>query len=175
MQIPHITTDRLLLREYRDSDHEPYAAMCADAETMRFLGDGSTISREQAWRSLAFMAGHWQLRGFGMWAVEERATGEFIGRVGFLQPDGWPGFEIGWTIDRRRWGQGFATEAAKAVLPRAFSEYGQTHVISLIRPENLASIRVAEKLGETREREMDFHGAPVLVYGVSRESWNLDS
>lgn len=166
MQIPQLETDRLLLREFRKADYDDYARIHGDPETVRYLGNGEPLDRKMAWRSLAFFAGHWQLRGFGMWAVVEKETGAFVGRVGFHQPEGWPGFEIGWTIDRRRWGRGYATEAAQAALRLALPEYGQRHVISLIHPENAASIRVAEKIGETFEREYDLNGMRVLIYGV---------
>lgn len=170
MQIPTLETERLCLRELRDDDLDDYARMCADAETMRYLGDGETLDRAGAWRSLAFFRGHWELRGFGLWAVVEKASGRFVGRVGFHQPQGWHGFEIGWMIDRDCWGRGFATEAARACLERALPEYNQRHVISLIHPANAASIRVAEKLGETREGEIELNGNRVLVYGIELDA-----
>jgi RimJ/RimL family protein N-acetyltransferase len=77
-----ITTGRLILRPLRESDLDAYAAMTADPEVMRFLGEGRTLDREDAWRSMAMLIGHWTLRGFGMWALEERATGKFVGRAG---------------------------------------------------------------------------------------------
>ena len=85
-----IQTPRLLLRPFRDSDVEPYAAMCGDPEVMRYLGGRVVLSREDAWRQMAMLVGHWSLRGFGSWAVEERVTGNFVGRVGLHYPDGWP-------------------------------------------------------------------------------------
>lgn len=166
MTIPTFDTDRLLLRELRETDLDDFARLSADEETMRYIGKGETLDRAGTWRSIAFFLGHWQLRGFGMWAVVEKTTQRLIGRVGFYQPEGWPGFELGWLIDRDRWGQGFATEAARACLARATSDYGKRHVISLIRPENAASIRVAEKIGETFQREDSLGDLPVLVYGI---------
>jgi RimJ/RimL family protein N-acetyltransferase len=166
MQIPRLETDRLLLRELRESDFDNYARIHGDAETVRYLGSDGPLDRKTAWRSLAFFLGHWALRGFGMWAVQEKAAGTFVGRVGFHQPEGWPGFEIGWTIDRGCWGRGYATEAAKAALPLALSRYGRRHVISVIHPDNAASIRVAEKIGESFEREWELNGNGVLIYGM---------
>ena len=90
-----IETERLLLRPFSADDYENYAAMCADPEVMRGLGTGVPMDRTDAWRHLAFAMGHWQLRGFGWYAVERRTDGEFVGRVGFLQPEEWPGFELG--------------------------------------------------------------------------------
>ena len=81
-------------------DFEAYAAMIADAEVTRFLGAGRPLSRLDAWWQLAMFAGHWALCGFGLWAVEERATGTFVRRVGCLEPEGWPGFELAYTLAR---------------------------------------------------------------------------
>ena len=95
--------------------------------------------------------GHWQMRGYGHWAVEEKASGRMIGRIGFLNPEGWPGFEIGWTLASHAWGKGYATEGGKRALAYAFKELDQRHVISLIHPDNKPSMRVAERLGEKLE------------------------
>ena len=95
-----LASRRLLLRMFRESDLDAYAAMCGDPEVMRYLGDGYPLTRAEAWRNMALVLGHWQLRGFGLWAVEERATGLLAGRVGCWQPEGWPGLEIGWALRR---------------------------------------------------------------------------
>jgi RimJ/RimL family protein N-acetyltransferase len=169
MEIPRLETERLILREWREeTDFDTYAAMMADPDVMRYL-IGQPAPRFEAWRSMAVMVGHWTLRGYGHWAVEERATGRFVGRIGFLYPDGWPAFEIGWTLAREHWGKGFATEGGRRALSFAFDELGRDHVISLIHPDNAASIAVATRLGETLEGETDLMGLPVQVYGVSRE------
>lgn len=169
IEIPTLTTDRLILRAFRDDDLDAYAEMCADPEVMRYLGEGKTLSRADAWRQLAFFVGHWALRGFGLWALEEKASGRFIGRAGLLQPEGWPGFEVGWTLARPWWGKGYATEAAREALRYAFDELDRDHVISIIRPDNLPSIRVAERLGERLEGEVEsFFGSRALIYGIHR-------
>ncbi|HEV3471222.1 MAG TPA: GNAT family N-acetyltransferase [Pyrinomonadaceae bacterium] len=165
-----LETERLLLRMWREDDFESYARICADPEVMRYLG-GKPLSRPEAWRHMAYLAGHWHLRGYGHWAVEEKASGELIGRMGFFYPEGWPGFEVGWTLARQSWGKGYATEGARRMLDHAFREMGREHVISLIHPENEASIRVAEKMGEKLEGETEILGTPVLIYGISREAW----
>ncbi|HEX8118640.1 MAG TPA: GNAT family N-acetyltransferase, partial [Pyrinomonadaceae bacterium] len=143
-----LETERLVLRMFRESDTDAYADMVGDPEVMRFLGGGKPVSREEAWRNMAMILGHWQLRGYGMWAVEEKESAEMVGRVGCWNPEGWPGLEVGWTLRRRFWGRGYATEAARASVEYAFDELNRTRVISLIAPENLNSIRVAERLGE---------------------------
>ena len=165
-----LSTPRLKLRPFREEDVEDCTAMCSDPEVMRFLG-GKTWTRLEAWRHIATVLGHWQLRGFGLWAVEEVESGAFVGRVGFMHPDGWPGFELGWTLARQYWGKGYATEAAKKALEYAFTELGREHVISLIHPKNTDSLAVAERLGETYEETIEFFDDQISVYGIWREAW----
>jgi RimJ/RimL family protein N-acetyltransferase len=147
------------------SDFEEYAAIHTDAEVTRFT-TRTHLDRMEAWRHLAMIVGHWHLRGFGMWGVFERDSGHLAGRVGFHQPEGWPDFELGWTMGRASWGKGYAPEAARACLDYAFNVMKRDHVISLIDPNNVASIRVAEKIGETLEGETEVGGHRVLIYGV---------
>jgi RimJ/RimL family protein N-acetyltransferase len=164
-----LETDRLKLRMWRESDLDAYAEMCADPMVMRYLGPGTVFTRADAWRSIAFFMGHWQMRGYGHWAVEEKATGRMIGRIGFMNPEGWPAFEIGWTLARPVWGNGYASEGAKTALQYAFKELGEAHVISLIHPENSRSIKVAERLGEKLEGATRLLGQwDVLIYGIDR-------
>jgi RimJ/RimL family protein N-acetyltransferase len=145
--------------------------MHADPEVMRYIGEGKPLSREDAWRSMAMMAGHWSLRGFGMWAVEERATGDLVGRVGLYYPEGWPGKEIGWTLARAHWGKGYAFEAARAAFAHAFDTLRWPRAISLIDPENRRSIALAERLGERLEGEVEIRGWRTLQYGIDRADW----
>jgi RimJ/RimL family protein N-acetyltransferase len=169
--IPTLSTQRLTLRGFTAADLDALAPIYADPEVNRYIGDGTPADRAATWRALAGMLGHWQLRGYGMWALIERATGRLIGRAGLYNPEGWPGLEAGWLLARDCWGRGFATEAGHAVLAYAFTQVGADHLISLIRPGNTASIRVAERLGERLERESDLMGHRTLVYGINRERW----
>jgi RimJ/RimL family protein N-acetyltransferase len=107
-----LETERLILRMWREEDFESYAHICADPQVMRHLNQGKPLTRLEAWRHMAFLVGHWHLRGYGHWAVEEKASGNLAGRIGFLNPEGWPGFEVGWTLGREYWGKGYATEGA---------------------------------------------------------------
>jgi RimJ/RimL family protein N-acetyltransferase len=167
--VPILVTKRLRLRSFRRSDIDEYAAMNADPEVMRYLGGAWDQGR--AWRHMAFLVGHWQIGPAGMWAVEQRETGAFVGRVGFAQPDGWPGFELAWALARRWWGRGYATESARAALDHAFSSLKKSRIISLIHPENHASIRVAERLGQRLEGRIQHIGREMLCYGIDRKAY----
>jgi RimJ/RimL family protein N-acetyltransferase len=167
-----LETERLLLRPFRDSDIDAYAAMCADPDVMRYIGGRSALSRDDAWRQMAMFAGHWQLRGFGLWAVEEQVSGSLVGRVGLHFPEGWPDRELAWTLARPYWGRGFALEAARAALAHAFDRLGWTRVISLIDPDNRRSIRLAERLGESFEEEVTVRGYSLSLYAIESDSWH---
>src|SRR5687768_4505784 len=164
---PVLTTPRLKLRMLEARDFDEYAAIHADFEVTRFTAR-KQLTRVESWKHMATIVGHWHLRGYGMWGVEELATQRLVGRVGFHCPEGWPEFELGWTIGREFWGRGFATEAARAALEHAFTAMDREHIISLIDPANFNSIRVAERLGETIEGETEIDGHRLIVYGISR-------
>ena len=166
-----LETPRLRLRMFRDDDFEAYADMMADPEVVRYLPQGRPLPRPEAWRNMAAVLGHWQLRGFGPWAVEEKASGDLVGRVGPFRPAGWPGQELIWAMRRQSWGLGFATEGARAALAYMFDKLASDNVVSLIRPQNTPSIRVAEKIGEQLQDRMEFYGGEVLVYGLCRKRW----
>jgi len=172
MEMNEVTleTERLLLRWIRESDFDQYAPMCRDPEVMRYLG-GQVLNDFEVWRQMASFMGHWYFRGYGVWAVEEKSTGIVIGRIGFMNPIGWPSFELGWTLARESWGKGYATEGARRALQYAFTELGRDHVISLIAPANIASARVAQRLGEKVEGQTELLGKEVLIYGIGREEW----
>ncbi len=172
MNIPTLETDDLILRAFRDTDLDDYAAMLADPKIVRHIRDGEPYTREESWRSMAFFHGHWSLRGYGMWAVEHKETHRCIGRVGLHNPEGWPGLEVGWLIDSEYWGQGYATQGARASLDYAFSILNAEQVLSLIKDDNLASIRVAEKIGETFIREDTLLGFDHHVYGIKANEYN---
>ena len=166
-EAPVLTTPRLSLRMLEARDFEEYAAIHADFEVTRFT-TRRQMTRADSWNHMASVVGHWHLRGYGMWGVEELATRRLVGRVGFHCPEGWPEYELGWTIGREFWGRGFATEAARAVLQHAFTAMDRDHIVSLIDPLNVSSRRVAERLGETIEGETEIDGHRHIVYGISR-------
>jgi len=159
-----LETARLRLRQFSEADLDAYAVMCADPDVMRYLGTGVTMNRGETWRAIAGMLGHWQLRGYGMWALESRQTGELVGRAGFINPEGWPGFELGWVLGKAHWGKGYATEAAREAQRYAYEVLKRDRFISLIRHANTPSIRVAERLGSKLAGEVELMGGPTLVY-----------
>jgi RimJ/RimL family protein N-acetyltransferase len=163
-----LETKRLLLRPFREGDLDAYARICADPEVMRYIGAGKPLSRSDAWRAMAFFLGHWELRGYGMWAAEDKETQTLVGRIGLHNPDGWPALEIGWVLDRARWGEGLATEGGQAAVEFAFDRLGSSRVSSVIHPANRASIRVAEKLGMTPDRTIELNGIETVLYGLNR-------
>lgn len=157
-------TDRLLLRQWRDGDLDGFACMAADPEYARYSSSGAIEDRAGAWRQMAICAGHWALRGFGHWAVERIDTGEFVGRVGPWFPEGWPALELGWGIEPRHRGNGYATEAARAALHHTWA-MAPERVISVIHEENAASIAVTKKLGGAL---VGTYEGPLLLFEYTR-------
>ena len=170
---PILETPRLILRGWRAEDFAPYAAMMADPDTARFITrTGKPHGEREAWSETAFMIGHWQLLGYGMFVVEERATGAFLGRVGPLQPKGWPGLEIGWGLAPEARGRGYAVEAAQAATDWAFETFAPPRIVSIIDPRNDASRRVAERLGERRtDEQFAPFGAPCDIWELTEADW----
>jgi RimJ/RimL family protein N-acetyltransferase len=170
--IPTLLTERLRLRAFRDGDLDDYAALYGDREVVRYLvgGGPEPWDRGRAFRHMAFLQGHWQFRHIGTWAVELRETGTFVGAIGFSEPEGWPGCELAWVLARRWWGRGYATEGARAALAHAFTVLEKERIVSYIHPENRASIRVAERIGETLRGRVQHLGREMLCYGIDRKS-----
>jgi RimJ/RimL family protein N-acetyltransferase len=174
MLIPHLETERLLLREFRADDFEAYAAILADPLVMTFLAP-EPMSRADAWRALAAQFGHWELRGYGRWAVTRKSDGAFMGPVGMINPEGWPALEIGWTLGSQYWGNGYATEAAAAAMRYAFLTQPVDELISCIDPDNTPSQQVAARLGETKGRRithtMQGRDWPLDIWAITRSEW----
>jgi RimJ/RimL family protein N-acetyltransferase len=174
MIVPVVETERLTMRGFTNDDLDEMAAISADPEVTKWVGDDDGLSREDTWRRMAYWVGHWELRGFGQWALIERETGRLVGRAGLLEPDAWPGVEVGWLVAREHWGRGFAPEAGRASMEWAREELGLTHIISLIEDANERSARVAEKLGmevEGRTRIVN-DSVEVRIFGRDLETSN---
>ena len=153
-----IETDRLILRRWRMSDREPFARMNADPVVMEFFP--ARPSPEESNALIDYIEAHFVRHGFGLWAAELRATGEFIGFMGLAVPrfeaPFMPCVEIGWRLDKAHWGQGLATEGARAVVRFAFDGLGLEELVSFTVPDNVRSRRVMEKLGMTHDPRDDF-------------------
>jgi RimJ/RimL family protein N-acetyltransferase len=172
IDIPTIETERLRLRAFREDDTEPLFALLSDPDVVRYIGDRKIPTRQECWRGIAGWLGHWALRGYGLWAVDERASGELIGRIGLINPVDWPGPEIAYTLGKAWWGRGYATEGARAAMDWAFTHRDFDELISLIDPANSGSIAVAARLGERLKSETDLWGNRVLIYAISRADWD---
>jgi RimJ/RimL family protein N-acetyltransferase len=169
---PILDTRRLRLRPFTEADVAVLDSLLQDPEVVRYIGDRRVPTLQETWRAVAGWLGHWVLRGYGMWAVEERASGAMVGRAGLIYPADWPGPEVGYMLGRTWWGRGYATEAARAAMDWGFATIGFERLISLIDPANTASIAVAERLGETYDGETDLWGNRVLVYAIDRQTWS---
>lgn len=148
MQIPTLTTKRLTLRPFTLADFDVFAEFYA-SDRAQFVG--GPASRELSWRMLAVEIGHWSLRGYGRWAIEETQSGRFAGVTGPWNPEGWPEPEIGWDLMAGFEGKGYATEAATAALTYAYDTLNWATAISLVAPGNHGSRRVAQRLGATQD------------------------
>ena len=174
LQVPVLETERLRLRGHRLDDFAACAAMWADPIVTRHFGQ--TLSGEESWNRVLRYVGHWALLSFGYWVVEERATGAFVGEVGFadwkrkLEPvhsllnaeSGTP--EIGWILASSSHGKGYATEAARAAVAWGDERFGGGHTACIIHPENVSSIRVAEKCGYRKSGIAMYKGQPTIVF-----------
>ena len=169
---PTLVTERLLLRPFREDDLDAYNAVMTTPEVSRSLHLSDGYSRSDSWYAMAAWLGQWELRGSGQWAVEERSTGELIGRAGLHLPErpDWPGLEVGWVLDPSRWGMGYATEAGARSIAYAFDELGTEQVFSVILPENDRSAAVARRLGFRLVEERVLSSFPLAPHGI----WRLD-
>ena len=182
--VPRLETERLLLREWRDSDRAPYAALNGDPEVMRHFP--ARLTPEQSSEMVDRITANWRDRGFGLWAVERLDIGEFIGFVGLLAPiweaEFTPCVEIGWRLAKEHWGQGFAPEAAMAVLEWGFAnvDLPGDRILSFTTVGNTNSQRVMQKIGLIHDPALDFDH-PLLpdwkdrrhvVYRIDREQYD---
>ena len=162
-EIPVLETERLVLRAFNEeTDFEAYAKFY-ESDVTRYYG--GPLAREQSWRTIASMMGHWILRGYGPWAVEEKATGDFCGIVGLYNPEGWPEREITWAIIEPKQRRGFAKEAAERAKAYALTQLGWKTIASCIAVDNAGSIKLAEKMGATlHDRLQHVRHGDMLIY-----------
>lgn len=168
---PTIQTERLTLRPFVEADLDEYTAVLRSAPVRASLDLPADFGRDDAWQTMAVYLGQWELRGTGQWAVEETASGRFVGRCGLHNPErvGWPGTEVGWTFDPEVWGRGYATESARAAVRYAFEVVGVGEVVSTILPDNLRSAGVARRLGMTIADTRVLPHLPTMTFDI----WTL--
>jgi RimJ/RimL family protein N-acetyltransferase len=165
--VPMIETERLRLRCNCVEDLGVSMGMWTDPGVMLFLG-AKPLTREEAWTRLLRHVGHWALLGFGFWAVEERATGQYVGTVGFMNAhrDIEPSMddpEIGWVLAGHAQGKGYATEAVRAAVAWGDQRFGPVRTVCLIHPDNRASMRVAEKVGYRGLHHTTYKQQPAVI------------
>jgi len=168
---PILATPRLRLRPHRPEDFDACAALWADPAVTRFI-QGRPQTRAEVWARLLRYAGHWAWLGYGYWAVE--LDGRYVGELGLadfqraLQPPlGVP--ELGWALAPAVHGHGYATEALAAVLAWADADLGAAETACIVAPENLASLRVAAKLGYRESLRTTYEGEPTVVFRRARQ------
>ncbi len=169
---PILETKRLKLRGHRLTDFKDCAAMWAEPGVVRYIG-GKPSTEQEVWARVMRYVGHWSLMGFGYWAVEEKASGQFVGELGFadfkreMVPsiNGVP--ELGWALATHAHGKGYATEALRAVIAWADQSFKWPRTVCIIDPGNLASIRVAEKCGYQELLRTTYQGHPTILFARS--------
>lgn len=170
---PVIETARLRLRVPEERDFAGYAALMSDEVAARHIG--GVQDEALVWRGLAAVIGHWHMRGYGFFSVEERDSGAWVGRVGPWYPHGWSQPEVGWSVLREYWGKGYAPEAAAASMDFAFDTLGWDEAIHLIAAENVNSQAVARKLGSRdtgRDEIVAGFGMNTDVWGQTKQDWS---
>jgi RimJ/RimL family protein N-acetyltransferase len=169
MQIPVLETERLTLRGHRLEDFAACAAMWADPLVSWQLGR-APFTEEESWTHLLRYVGHWALLEFGYWVVEDKASGAFVGEVGFadykrdMESPVKELPEIGWVLASAAHGRGYATEAARAALQWGDAHFSTRRTTCIISPDNRASIRVAEKCGYREVATTAYKGHPTMVF-----------
>jgi RimJ/RimL family protein N-acetyltransferase len=170
IDIPVIETPRTILRAHRLADFDDYAAMWADPVVTRFIAGGKPRTREESWLRFLRHPGMWAMIGYGFWAVEEKATGRFIGEAGFhdlkrdIQPSLEGRAEAGWGLIAAVHGRGFATEIMGAAAAWADSRFGGAKTVCIIDPENAGSINVAQKCGYREIARTTYHDEPTIMF-----------
>jgi RimJ/RimL family protein N-acetyltransferase len=168
-----IETERLILRPQIASDFDAYAANMGDLQASRFIGGPQ--SRELAWRGFLSLAGAWMIQGFSMFSVIEKASGQWIGRLGPWYPEGWPGTEVGWGLTRAAWGKGYAYEGSVAAINWAFDHLGWNEVIHSIGLDNHPSQALAKRLGSqsrgNAKLPLPYQDVEVEIWAQTREQW----
>jgi len=168
--MPSIETERLLLRKLRLDDLDDVAALFADPDVVRYVGNGEPADRDEAERALNSTLRRWQEQSFGRWAALDRKTGKFIGMGGFRSLFGTP--EVVYHLAKENWGKGYATELARAALRFGFEDRGFDRIVAIAKPQNTASIHVMKKIGMQFEKQARYYDIDVVQYQIHREDFS---
>ena len=166
--VPVLDTPRLRLRGFQAADFEPWFAFTRTPAFYRYLMP-EAMPAEEVWKLLLRSAGHWAIMGYGFWGVEEKATGRFVGGVGFLHlkrdldPPLGDTPEIGWVLDPAVHGQGYASEAVAAALAWSDTHFGPVRTVCIIHPDNEPSLRLAARFGYREYARTTYHGQPIAL------------
>lgn len=169
VEVPVLVTERLRLRGHRLNDFADCTAMWTDPLVFRHIG-GKPFTQEEVWTRLLRYVGHWAWLGFGYWAVEEKASGQFIGELGFgdfkrdIKPSLKDMPELGWALVSQAHGKGYATEGVRAAIAWGDKHFGPIRTACLIHPENVASVRVAEKCGYREFQRTTYKGHETILF-----------
>ncbi|KEI70466.1 GNAT family N-acetyltransferase [Endozoicomonas elysicola] len=163
-----LETERLFLRQFQEEDWLGLHKYYSDAEATRYTV-GKAFTEGETWRIMCSMIGHWQVRGYGPYAVLEKSTGQILGPVGFWYPNDWPAPEVKWALASEYWGQGFASEAARKVQSIGRAYLPEISLISFIHSDNQPSLKLAERLGAVLEKEVLFRGGIWKIYRHPKE------
>ncbi len=158
-----IETKRLSLRQFVDGDWEDIHEYYSDEEATKFTF-GRALTEGESWRAMASMMGHWRLRGYGPYAIEDKVSKKVIGTAGFWYPNDWPELEIKWALSSKYWGKGYASEAARSVQKVALKFFPDKPLISFIHSSNMASIQLALAINASLEKQVEFRGSNWHIY-----------
>lgn len=167
MSVPEIETERLRLRGFRPDDLDALCQIFGDPEVMKYISGGKPRTREATEEGLLRSIEGWRKRGFGLWAVEEKATGRVVGYCGLIPLDDTPEIEVAYGLAKSAWGRAFAVEAARAALKFGFGELNLERIVAVVNPGNVASQRVLEKLGMKYTKNAHHYGADLMYYELS--------
>lgn len=168
-----IETPRLILKVPSLKEFEAWCAFMADEDAAQYIGKAQPPA--VVWRSICSIVGAWHEEGFAMFSVFEKATGRWVGRLGPWRPHQWPGSEVGWGMIRETWGKGYAFEGAVAAMDFAVDVLGWTDIIHSIHPDNVASQKLAQRLGSTNRgpgrMPPPYQNDPIELWGQTADEW----
>ena len=172
LSIPTLKTKRLILRPFNHTDLDPFTEIVSDPEVIRYATyTGSPVTRAQAWNWLCLMLGHWFLRGFGIWAVEDKTTGDLLGRIGLQHLEWFDGIELVWMLKQSAWRQGFGTEGANAAIEFGFLMKDIPKLLAVIHIGNIPSEKLAERLGMRYQRQIERQNIQFNEFALTKTDW----